>query len=127
MSATATWACGPTRRRVATAHTHGTYINGFHETWEIKHAENAVGFAKVGQTIVNVPDAKLVKLYVDDEPLLLARADLEEYERSIDFRTGVCSPAISCGGPRRAKRVRVSARPGWCRWWTDTSPCSPTR
>ena len=58
------------------AHTHGTYVNGFHETWEIQHAENAFGFAKVGQTIVNVPDAKLLKLYVDDEPLLLATADL---------------------------------------------------
>ena len=71
------------------AHTHGTYVNGFHETWEIQHAENAFGFARVGQTIVNVPDAKLIKLYVDDEPLLLSTADLERYERSIDFREGV--------------------------------------
>ncbi|MGI9646348.1 MAG: glycoside hydrolase family 65 protein [Ilumatobacteraceae bacterium] len=70
------------------AHSHGTYINGFHETWEIEHAEDAFGFAKVGQTIVNVPDAKLLKLYVDDEPLLLKSADLERYERSIDFRRG---------------------------------------
>ena len=53
------------------AHTHGTYINGFHETWEIQHAEDAFAFAKTGQTIVNVPDAKLMKIYVDDEPLLL--------------------------------------------------------
>ena len=31
---------------------------------------------KTGQTIVNVPDAKLMKLFVDDEPLLLSTADL---------------------------------------------------
>ena len=37
----------------------GTYINGFHETWHILHAEEAYGFAKTGQTIVNVPDATL--------------------------------------------------------------------
>ena len=71
------------------AHTHGTYVNGFHETWQIEHAEDAVAFAKTGQTLVNVPDAKLLKLYVDDEPLLLDAADLDHYERAVDFRSGV--------------------------------------
>ena len=71
------------------SHSHGTFINGFHETWPIQHAEEAYGFASVGQTIVNVPDAKTMRLYVDDEPLLLPVADLLEYERVIDFRTGV--------------------------------------
>ena len=68
---------------------HGTFINGFHETWRINHAEAAYGFATTGQTIVNVPDATVMKLYVDDEPLLLSVADIESYERSIDFRDGV--------------------------------------
>jgi len=70
------------------AHNHGTYLNGFHETWDIHHAENAHALAKTGQTLVNVPDAKLIKLYVDDEPLLLADADLEHYERGLDFANG---------------------------------------
>lgn len=71
------------------AHTHGTYVNGFHETWPIRHAEDAHGFARIGQTIVNVPDAKVLKIYVDDEPLLLPMADLDDYERFLDFRQGV--------------------------------------
>lgn len=70
------------------AHSHGTFLNGFHETWQIHHAEDAFGFAKTGQTIVNVPDAKLMKLYVDDEPLLMVSADVEHYERVLDFRSG---------------------------------------
>ncbi len=90
------------------AHAHGTYINGFHETWEIQHAENAYGFATVGQTIVNVPDAKLMKLYVDDEPLLLSNADLESYERSIDFRTGVLNRSLIWRTPS-GKRVQVDS------------------
>lgn len=69
-------------------HTHGSFINGFHETWPIHHAEEAFGFARVGQTIVNVPDTKTMKLYVDDEPLLLSVADLEAYDRTLDFRDG---------------------------------------
>ena len=62
-------------------HTNGTYINGFHETWPIQHAEEAFGFAKVGQTIVNAPDAKIIRLYVDDEPLVISTADLLDYRR----------------------------------------------
>lgn len=68
---------------------HGTYINGFHETFPIRHAENAYGFAEVGQTIINAPDAKVMRVYVDDEPLSLDVADVREYERVLDMREGV--------------------------------------
>ena len=66
----------------------GTFINGFHETWSIHHAEQAFGFATTGQTIVNVPDPKIMSLYVDDEPLELSAADLASYERVLDLRRG---------------------------------------
>ncbi len=71
------------------AHEHGTFINGFHETFPIRHAEQAYGFAEVGQTIINAPDAKVMRVYVDDEPLSLDLADIREYERSLDLRDGV--------------------------------------
>ena len=90
------------------AHSHGTFLNGFHETWEIKHAEEAYGFRHDGQTIVNVPDGKLMKLYVDDEPLLLGTADLAEYERSIDFREGVVRRDLLWRTPS-GNRVKVSS------------------
>ena len=70
-------------------HEHGTFINGFHETFPIRHAEQAYGFAEVGQTIINAPDAKVMRVYVDDEPLSLDVADLREYERVLDLRDGV--------------------------------------
>jgi alpha,alpha-trehalose phosphorylase len=88
------------------AHEHGTYINGFHETWPIRHAEAAYGFARTGQTLVNAPDAKLMKLYVDDEPLVIGTADLESYERSLDFRDGVLRRYLVWRTPS-GKRVEV--------------------
>jgi len=88
------------------SHTHGTFVNGFHETWAIRHAEDAFGFAQVGQTIVNAPDAKVIRLYVDDEPLLLSIADVIEYERALDFRTGVMTRDLLWRTPG-GKRVRV--------------------
>ena len=66
----------------------GTFVNGFHETWSIHHAEEAFGFATTGQTIVNVPDAKTIALFVDDEPFDVATADLDSYERVLDMRKG---------------------------------------
>ena len=90
------------------AYEHGTYVNGFHETWPIRHAEAAFGFARTGQTIVNVPDAKLMKLYVDDEPLVIGTADLEHYERSLDFRDGVLRRSLIWRTPS-GKRVRVDS------------------
>ena len=89
-------------------HTHGSYVNGFHETWTIQHAEEAYGLARVGQTIVNVPDPKTIKLYVDDEPLLLSVADLESYERTLDMRAGLLSRDL-IWRTSSGKRVRISS------------------
>ena len=90
------------------AHSHGTFLNGFHETWRIRHAEEAFGFAQTGQTIVNVPDAKLIKLFVDDEPLLLSHAELTQYERVLDFRSGVMTRDLHWRTPA-GKHVHVKS------------------
>ncbi|WP_285037213.1 glycosyl hydrolase family 65 protein [Plantibacter sp. ME-Dv--P-095] len=90
-------------------HVHGTFINGFHETWPIRHAEEAFGFARVGQTIVNAPDTKVVRLYVDDEPLILNDADLLSFERRLDFKTGVLSRELEWRTPS-GKRVHIRSR-----------------
>ncbi|KAA9107590.1 glycoside hydrolase family 65 protein [Microbacterium rhizomatis] len=88
------------------AQEHGTFINGFHETFPIRHAEQAYGFAEVGQTIINAPDAKVMRVYVDDEPLSLDVADIREYERSLDFRDGVLRRHILWATPS-GKLVRI--------------------
>ncbi len=84
----------------------GTFINGFHETWPIVHAEEAFGFARTGQTIVNVPDATILKLYVDDEPLYLPTARITDYERELSFRDGVVRRDLNWSAPS-GKQVRV--------------------
>ena len=88
---------------------HGTYVNGFHETWPIKHAESAYGLAEVGQTIVNVPDAKVIRIYVDDEPLLLSVADLVSYDRTLDMADGVLRRELVWRTPS-GNRVRIRSR-----------------
>ncbi|HSN10873.1 MAG TPA: glycosyl hydrolase family 65 protein, partial [Propionibacteriaceae bacterium] len=91
------------------AFAHGTFVNGFHEVWPIHHAEDAFGFATVGQTIVNAPDAKTMRLYVDDEPLLLSVAELEMYTRALSFRDGVLTRELVWRTPA-GKRVHLRSR-----------------
>ena len=88
------------------AHEHGTFINGLHETWPIRHAEQAYGFAEVGQTIVNAPDAKIMRIYVDDEPISFDEAEVRDYERALDMRTGVLTRSFVWETPS-GKRIRV--------------------
>ncbi|TQL02633.1 glycoside hydrolase family 65 protein [Cellulomonas sp. SLBN-39] len=88
------------------AHEHGTFVNGFHETWPIQHAEAAYGLAEVGQTIVNVPDATVLQVYVDDEPLVLGEAELLAYERTLDMADGVLRRDLVWRTPT-GNRVRV--------------------
>ncbi len=90
------------------AHVQGTFVNGFHETWPIQHAEEAYGFAKVGQTIVNAPDAKVIRLYIDDEPLQISTAELLEYERTLDLRSGLLTRDLLWRTPS-GKRARVTS------------------
>ena len=67
---------------------NGTFINGFYESWPITYGEEAFGFSKTGQTIVNVTDSKIIKLYVDDEPFYLPTAKLLKFERVLDMKCG---------------------------------------
>ncbi len=87
----------------------GSFINGFYESWPIVYGEKAFGYAKTGQTLVEVADVTLVKLYVDDEPFHLPTAELLEYERALDMREGTLDRTILWETPAR-KQVEIRSR-----------------
>ncbi len=67
----------------------GTYLNGFHELRQIVYGESAYGFAKTGQTMLNCPDGKILKTYVDGEPFDIDRGETPTYQRRLDMRRGL--------------------------------------
>src|SRR5262245_43310523 len=73
---------------------NGTFVNGFYESWPIIYAEEAYGFARTGQTMLNVTDAKIIKLFVDDEPLWLPSATIQHYERKLNMKSGTLDREI---------------------------------
>jgi alpha,alpha-trehalose phosphorylase len=87
----------------------GTFVNGFYETWPIVYGEEAYGFAKTGQTIVDVTDGKTIKLYVDDEPFEIENADILEFNRTLDMRLGLLTRRIQWVTPA-GKRVTVESK-----------------
>ena len=67
---------------------NSTLINGFYETRPIVYGEDAYGFAKTGQTICNVTDSKIIKLFVDDEPFWLPDAHFVELRPAAQHEVG---------------------------------------
>lgn len=87
----------------------GTFINGFYESWPIVYPETAYGLATTGQTILNVTDTKIIKLYVDDEVFWLPHARLLHFERRLDMRAGTLDRDIVWETPA-GKHVSIKSR-----------------
>jgi alpha,alpha-trehalose phosphorylase len=88
---------------------NGTFINGFYESWPIVYPEVAYGLATTGQTILNVTDTKIIKLYVDDEVFWLPHARLLHFERRLDMRAGTLDRDIVWETPA-GKHVSIKSR-----------------
>ena len=88
---------------------NGTFINGFYETRPIVYGEDAYGFAKTGQTIVNVTDSKIIKLFVDDEPFWLPNARCLRYDRRLNMQSGTLDREILWATPA-GKQVLITSR-----------------
>ena len=88
---------------------NGTFINGFYETRPIVYGEDAYGFARTGQTICNVTDSKIIKLFVDDEPFWLPNAQLLKYDRRLNMKSGTLDREILWETPA-GKQVSIKSR-----------------
>jgi alpha,alpha-trehalose phosphorylase len=88
---------------------HGTFVNGFHEIWPILYGESAFGYARHGQTIVNVPDGKIIRLYVDDEPFDLESAFVQRFERVLDMQNGTLDREVLWETPA-GRQILVQSR-----------------
>ena len=89
---------------------HGTYVNGFFEEAPIAYGENAYGYARNHQVLLNVADAKRLQLYVGEEPFDLATGSVLAYERALDLRTGVLTRSVRWRAPQGAVVEIVTRR-----------------
>src|SRR4029077_9494676 len=73
------------------------------------YGEDAYGFARTGQTICNVTDSKIIKLFVDDEPFWLADAKMLSYDRRLNMKSGTLDREILWETPA-GKQVSIRSR-----------------
>jgi len=86
----------------------GSYLNGVYEVRPLPYAEAQYGLPESGQTVINVTDGKLIRLFVDDEPFDVRYGELLAHERLLDFRAGVLSRRAEWVSPA-GRTIRVSS------------------
>jgi alpha,alpha-trehalose phosphorylase len=86
----------------------GSYLNGVYEELPLASAEAAYGVPQSGQTVINVTNGKLIRLFVDDEPFDVRYGTLRAHERVLDFRDGVLRRSAEWVSPAGGA-VRVSS------------------
>lgn len=88
---------------------NGTYINGFYESEPIEYGEDAYGYARYSQTMINVTDSKIIKLYLEDEPFDLFIGKILSYKRILDMMNGVLTRNIVWESPS-GKQIKLHIR-----------------
>ena len=86
----------------------GSYLNGCFERRPLPYAEAAYGQPESGQTIVNVTNGKLLRLFVDDEPFDVRYGRLVSHERVLDFRAGTLRRTAEWVSPA-GRAVRITS------------------
>jgi alpha,alpha-trehalose phosphorylase len=86
----------------------GSYLNGVYESRPLSFAEAGYGLPHSGQTVTNVTNGKLIRLFVDDEPFDVRYGTLRTHERVLDFRGGVLHRNVEWVSPAGGA-VRVSS------------------
>ncbi len=84
----------------------GTYLNSFFESHPLHFPESGYGYAKSGQSVVNVPNGKLIRLLVDDEPFDVRSGRLVGHTRTLDFRAGTLHREVEWLSPA-GRRLRI--------------------
>ncbi len=69
----------------------GNFINGFYESEHIRYGEWNYGFPTESQSLLNLPDCKAVRLFVDGEELDIRRGTVKESVRSLHMDKGYVS------------------------------------
>jgi alpha,alpha-trehalose phosphorylase len=84
----------------------GSYLNGFYELHPLPSAETQYGAPESSQSLIDVTNAKIIRLLVDDEPFDVRYGFLRAHDRVLDFRAGTLKRTAEwCSPARRVVRV----------------------
>lgn len=77
----------------------GTYLNGFFDSEPIIYGEEAYGYAKNRQTMLNVTDGKILQVQVAGQPFSLFQGRVLAYRRELDLKRGLLTREVTWEAP----------------------------
>ena len=84
----------------------GNFINGFYESEDIRYGEWNYGFPLRSQSLLNLPNAKTIKLYLDGELLDMREGTVTDYRRTLHMKDGIVTREFVWSSPK-GQSVRV--------------------
>jgi alpha,alpha-trehalose phosphorylase len=87
----------------------GSFLNGVYEIRPLPAGEAAYAQPETTQTVINVTNGKLIRLFVNDEPFDVRYGNLRSHERMLDFRSGILTRHAEWVSPN-GEAVRVTSQ-----------------
>ena len=75
----------------------GSYFSGFYEEAPVNRQAAYKGLIDRARFMVNTVDWLFTRIEVDGEILDLARSKIRDYERTLDFQSGILGPGVYLG------------------------------
>ncbi|ELC8384050.1 glycoside hydrolase family 65 protein [Clostridium perfringens] len=85
----------------------GNFVNGFYESEHIRYGEWNFGFPTESQSLLNLPNAKIIKLFIEDEEFSMLTGEIEDYKRVLHMKEGRITRNLIWVSPK-GKKVKIS-------------------
>lgn len=84
----------------------GNFINGFYESEEVHYGEWNFGFPTKSQSLLNLPNAKIIQLYIDGEMFDIRKGSVWDYKRVLHMKEGQVTRSLIWTS-EKGKEVRI--------------------
>lgn len=87
----------------------GNFINGFYEQESIQYGEWNFGFPTESQSLLNLPNAKTIRLFIEGEQFDLREGTIEEYKRVLHMKEGFLERTLVWISPS-GKKIKLQVQ-----------------
>ena len=77
----------------------GNFINGFYESEPIRYGEWNYGFPTESQSLLNLPDLKTIRLFLDGEELDIRKGEVSGWRRTLHMDQGTVTRSFDWTSP----------------------------
>lgn len=86
----------------------GNFVNGFYESEKIRYGEANFGSPEYSQSMLNLPNLKETKLYLEGEEFSMERGTTEGYARTLHMKDGFLERRLLWTSPRgKTAEIRI--------------------